>query len=599
VNEYCETTRTRERSVMALGRIVASAGLALGLLAAAPAHAAECHFKAMTLPVSLIGTRAIATVEINGTPVPLMVDTGAFYSFLTDAAVQQLGLQRRNAPKGFRVEGLNSSIDIGVTTVQKLKLGAGEFANREFFVGGNNPGGGAMGILGRNLLFFTDAEFDLAHGVIRLMLPNDDCQGKAVAYWADPPTVSELSMLSDEHHVQPPVRVITQLNGHAAKAMFDTGAPSSISLSLARQAGIAEADMQAAGLMVGAGHGTLKSWIAPVQKLELGSEAVSGFRLRVVDFDLNDVDMLLGIDFFLSHRVYFAKSQHRVYFTYNGGTVFSLSTDAALQTAVSASTALQDDTQPTDAAGFARRGEALAVRRGAVHLALRQGGEAAQDFDTALHLDPAQHEARLQRAALRVGMRNRDGAVEDLQSLDQQLAPQAQERLAMAQLYRHLALPAQAIEQWDRWVPAHPHEAGLENVLSARCWARVELGTDLDKALTDCNEAIDLQSGNAAFIGNRGWVHLRRNELQDALADFNRGLGIKADAAWALYGRGVAQIKLGHADAANADIEAARRLAPSIDAEANRYGLVTGVALPATKAGAPDAAQRAATIETE
>ena len=34
--------------------------------------------------------------------------------------------------------------------------------------------------------------------------------------------------------------------------------------------------------------------------------------------------MLLGIDFFLSHRIYISKAQSKMFVTYNGGTVFAL-----------------------------------------------------------------------------------------------------------------------------------------------------------------------------------------------------------------------------------------------------------------------------------
>ena len=34
--------------------------------------------------------------------------------------------------------------------------------------------------------------------------------------------------------------------------------------------------------------------------------------------------MLLGADFFLSHRILVSNSQHKLYFTYNGGPVFQL-----------------------------------------------------------------------------------------------------------------------------------------------------------------------------------------------------------------------------------------------------------------------------------
>jgi hypothetical protein len=33
--------------------------------------------------------------------------------------------------------------------------------------------------------------------------------------------------------------------------------------------------------------------------------------------------MLLGADFFVSHRIYVSNAQHKMYFTYNGGPVFS------------------------------------------------------------------------------------------------------------------------------------------------------------------------------------------------------------------------------------------------------------------------------------
>ena len=40
--------------------------------------------------------------------------------------------------------------------------------------------------------------------------------------------------------------------------------------------------------------------------------------------------MLIGADFFLSHRVYVANSQRKLYFTYNGGPVFNLTAGPAM-----------------------------------------------------------------------------------------------------------------------------------------------------------------------------------------------------------------------------------------------------------------------------
>src|ERR1019366_9344833 len=155
----------RSRSAGAL----ATLGLALPMLA----HAG-CQVQTLELPVKMVGSRAVATVGINGTPVPLMVDSGAFFSFLTDAAVAQLKLQLSRNP-GPRVEGITGRVDTHTTTVDKLQLLKGEIPRVEFIVGGNEFGAGTMGVMGRNLLSFTDTEYDLAHGVIRFLLPNDDC----------------------------------------------------------------------------------------------------------------------------------------------------------------------------------------------------------------------------------------------------------------------------------------------------------------------------------------------------------------------------------------------------------------------------------------
>ena len=74
----------------------------------------------------------------------------------------------------------------------------------------------------------------------------------------------------------------------------------------------------------GIGRRMIPSWLAPVASFKIGDEEVRNTRLRIAAMSLPNTDMLLGADFFLSHRVYVANSQHRIYFTYNGGPVFNL-----------------------------------------------------------------------------------------------------------------------------------------------------------------------------------------------------------------------------------------------------------------------------------
>jgi hypothetical protein len=174
----------------------ASTGALAALVLALPgaAHAA-CQIKMLELPVKMVGSRAVATVGINGSPVPLTVDSGAFFSVLTAGAATQLNLRLRPVP-GLRVEGITGRIDARVTTVDKLQLIKGEIERVEFLVGGNEPGAGTMGLMGRNILSFTDTEYDLADGLIRFSFPNDDCAKANLAYWAAASHVTEISRSS-------------------------------------------------------------------------------------------------------------------------------------------------------------------------------------------------------------------------------------------------------------------------------------------------------------------------------------------------------------------------------------------------------------------
>jgi predicted aspartyl protease/Flp pilus assembly protein TadD len=572
--------------------------LLLGLSVIPDRSWAACQINALEMPVMMVDSRAVATLGIKGSKVPMIVDSGAFYSFLTHAAAQQLQLEVGALPMGLRIEGLTGEVEAGRTTVKQLQLLGGVVPDIEFIVGGNGQNG-TMGLLGRNILAIADVEYDLAHGAIRLMVPNDDCDDKPMAYWAGDKTVSELTLLRDETSRTPAIQAIAQLNGKKLRVLFDTGARSLVSLRMAKQAG-AE-DLMAEGKIFGAGSGDIDAWTANFARFEIGGEAVSNVRLDVADFD-RSYDMLIGIDFFLSHRIYISKKQRRMYFTYNGGTVFARSSRdkaASIPSAPNEANANSADA-PKDAAAYARRGAASAqrqdfaraladldracamapqvpeyfVRRGVVHTFMQQEALALRDFDQALQLDPAQSEARLRRAWLRASKsKDREGTLADLQALNKSLAPQAYERLELARLYERLDLEEYAIPQWDLWINAHPHDVMLANALNARCWARTMLNIELGKALDDCDQAIDLASKNGSYYDSRAWLRLRQGELRKALADYESALKLRPNSAWSLYGRGIVRRKLGEAQPGQADIEAARKLTPSIDAEAGRHGL--------------------------
>ncbi|HEY9022803.1 MAG TPA: hypothetical protein VIP05_00795, partial [Burkholderiaceae bacterium] len=127
--------------------------------------------------------------------------------------------------------------------------------------------------------------------------------------------------------------------------------------------------------------------------------------------------------------------------------------------------------------------------------------------------------------------------------------------------------------QYDLWIASHPHDQGLPRVLNRRCWQRVVLNQDLDKALADCDQAIAIDPDDALALDSRAWLWLRQRLWQKARAEFDRSLAKKADGYSSLYGRGIARLNLGDKAGGEADLAAARKLRPEVDARYERDGL--------------------------
>jgi Tfp pilus assembly protein PilF len=231
-----------------------------------------------------------------------------------------------------------------------------------------------------------------------------------------------------------------------------------------------------AGPTWGFGSNTIPSYIAPFSSFKIGEEEIRNTRLRIADIDLPNADMLIGPDFFLSHRIYVANSQHRLYFTYNGGPVFNLSsakyesaapasksagpepTDGSTTTAPAPDSSPGDaknaDANSGDAAQYSRRGEAFAARhdfeqalanltracelapdnaeyfhqRGVVYWQLKQDAAAMADFDQALKLKPDDVDALVSRAELSLQGGDRLRARADLDAADAVASKQADVR---------------------------------------------------------------------------------------------------------------------------------------------------------------------------
>jgi predicted aspartyl protease len=293
--------------------------IGFGLLAMAPAApaSAACNFrKVAELPVSITAAGPTVPLRINGVDARLIADSGAFFSLLTPESVKRLGLPAGAVPGGFTIRGVNGRARVQVVEAKQITVGDAPFHNVDFLVGGAGAARGVDGFLGESFLGSMDVEYDLGHGVMRLFKA-EGCGEAPLIYWNGAQPYSTVRMERRKfgpHDIEARAR----LNGADVHAVLDTGAWRSIlTMEAAARAGVKPdgPGVQPAGMTGGLGSQPRATWIGPFDSFAFGDEEVRGARMLFGELELADADMLLGRDFFMSHRVLIANSQQRIYFT--------------------------------------------------------------------------------------------------------------------------------------------------------------------------------------------------------------------------------------------------------------------------------------------
>ena len=118
---------------------------------------------------------------------------------------------------------------------------------------------------------------------------------------------------------------------------------------------------------------------------------------------------------------------------------------------------------------------------------------------------------------------------------------------------------------------------GAGQPLNDRCWARAAADRDLDAALTDCNQALQIatQRGVKApnWLESRGFVYFRQGKFTDAIRDFDVALAIAPKRATTLYLRGMARSRNGELEEGAADISLAQTIDPQVAVTFASFGL--------------------------
>ncbi|CAN7443335.1 retroviral-like aspartic protease family protein [Phenylobacterium sp. LjRoot219] len=602
----------RKLSILSSALILAAT--ALPSVAAAKAPPKGCTLARLAeLHVTMNGASPIIEGTINGQPARFIVDTGAFFSLVTPRAAEKFKLKPVALPDGFYLQGAVGRTAVRAGKADEFGFGKSKFTKVDFLIAGDTLGE-ADGLLGQNILGQLDVEYDLANGVIR-MFKAEGCDNAALAYWAGE-TPFSIVPIARTTPIEPHIVADAQVNNLPIRVMLDTGAGRSfLKLNVALRAGAALTDEEASAADAARGIGpkATDSYLLPFDSFTIGDETIHKTRLRVARSDFTGGDMLLGADFFLSHRVLVSPSQRKLYFTYNGGPVFRLD-EAGWR---SAQAAAQARTPAAAAAPAGLAEDASAIRRRAAASSARGDHRSALvDFDKAIALEPGDAQLYFDRARSRGASGDALGARSDLDQalrlkpdfakalivrgglrLQEKALPQADADFAAAlkapsaddalglqisALYLGADLFEKAVASVDAWIAAHPKSYEMGSALNQRCWTRALWGRELDLALADCDLALRRGSRLADVLDSRGMVRLRRGEFAKAIADFDAALKLQPKLAASLYGRGLAKAKVGDSVGGAADVRAASALEPGLIEAMTRRGITDDKVVVAT-----------------
>ena len=589
-------------------RVVAPAALmlstALPQLAQAD-DASKCKIAVYAhLPVEMEGSRASIAVKINGKDTRLWLDSGAFFNVLPKSRVVELGLPIEPAPAGLIVNGIGGSFVPEVTHAHDFSMGSVNMHNMQFIVGGSDMGNG---FLGANLLGIVDTDFDLAKGTINLF-KDSGCSHVSLAYWSAGMAVGELRLRAGERPNDYHLYSEIAINGHPVRVMLDTGAPTSLlSRRAAESAGIDLHDPKvvASVKMSGVGSQARQSWIARTKTISLGGEEIANSPIRVIDSrdDWSTYDMLLGMDFFLSHHVLVSQTQRKIYITYNGGPIFSASTEheiGKLETRADGMGEAKAEPEPKTADQFAGRGSArlsrgdlpgaIADLTEAINLAPTRTdllGERAtawfrsgkadlgiKDIDAALVIAPNDHRFLTRRAQFLLGKGDKAGALSSTEAAAAATPKGSLDIMPVVILYERLGKADRALALLDPVIDLHREDSRYALLLNARSWNRALANADLDRALRDIDTALRKADSPAAMLDTRALVQLRRKDYAAAIADASAALGKAPKMAGSLFVRGLARLASGDTPGGEADIAAARALSPKVGQIYADYGLI-------------------------
>jgi hypothetical protein len=284
--------------------MTAAACAAAGLMVAFPA-AAACSLKSQPIPIKMTG--GFPAVSTGGPTVDVKVNgKGGRFLLSSSSPVNQISTRFASSQKLAATKAANADI----FTAPKFEFAGAALENAQFI--GSDKLGDSDGMIGQTILGLMDVEYDLASGKV-VLDKAEGCEKSNMAYWAkDNDLVSEMPLVAPSSGL-PVTQTAILVNGVQLTAMIDTTAPYSvITEAAAGKAGVKTGDANVKPMRRQQGK-----WLGTFT-MNVGGEEMKNAPLEIRQVKDANYDVLIGADYLMTHHLYVANSQRKIFATRAG-----------------------------------------------------------------------------------------------------------------------------------------------------------------------------------------------------------------------------------------------------------------------------------------
>jgi clan AA aspartic protease (TIGR02281 family) len=297
-----------------LGRAIVATALVLAVGRAVADPTGGCvAVRLGETTVATLRNAPIVTLFANGRPVTLLLDTGAETTVLTPAAAGRIGAQRPLVEFQRRLHSLAGSLETSEVELRSFTLGGVAIPWRRVRVAPVNMpaifAGPLDGVVGADTLSSFDVDLDLPH--YRMILYQRQACPDAEPAWTEPYTSVTAGRSKGDHLFFP-----VQLDGRRIDAFVDTGAQRTVlSTRVALALGVSEAALAHDPPLTtrGAAAEQLSAHLHRFSQLQIGGAVVHNPEVIVADVRLSDADLVLGIDFLRSWRIWLSYGSQQIF----------------------------------------------------------------------------------------------------------------------------------------------------------------------------------------------------------------------------------------------------------------------------------------------